>query len=421
MAITKLAHLKESKSGPVHRHLKHALAYILNPEKTEGGLWTGGSVPADPSEALRVMLDTKNEFGKTSGRQGYHFVISFSPGECDEKTAYLLGREFCERCFGSEYQYVFAVHNDQAHMHCHIVFNSVSCIDGRKYRYEAGDWEKYIQPITDDLCRKYGLSELTYDKEKKKGVSYAERSAVKEGRMTWKDVIRADIDAAAEKAGSFAECLQILAGMGYRIREGVSEKYGSYYSYLAPGADKARRDYRLGEGYRKNEIEQRILHKELPTPETKLPRRPAVLYLKGNSYLQIAFLRRVRQATDWRYFAFRRKEQARVRKDLIRLTDLSEETSYLLRNDIRSEAEVSERLEKVKGKIRMIRRQQKVRALMDLEQDAGMVPSALAPLLAERRILMRIIKETPETREVREIPLVMDAPRAIKEEVITHD
>jgi len=161
MAITKLAHLKESKTGPVHRHLKHALAYILNPEKTGGGLWTGGSVPADPSEALRVMLDTKNEFGKTSGRQGYHFVISFSPGECDEKTAYLLGREFCERCFGSEYQYVFAVHNDQAHMHCHIVFNSVSCIDGRKYRYEAGDWEKYIQPITDDLCRKYGLAELS--------------------------------------------------------------------------------------------------------------------------------------------------------------------------------------------------------------------------------------------------------------------
>ena len=58
---------------------------------------------------------------------------------------------------------------------------------------------------------------------------------------------------------------------------------------------------------------------------------------------------------------------------------------------------------------------------MDPEQDAGMVPSALASLLAERRILMRIIKETPETREVREIPLVMDVPRAIKEEVITHD
>ena len=69
----------------------------------------------------------------------------------------------------------------------------------------------------------------------------------------------------------------------------------------------------------------------------------------------------------------------------------------------------------------MIRRQQKVKALMDPEQDARMVPAALVPLLAERRILMRIIKETPETREVREIPLVMDAPRAIKEEVITHD
>ena len=96
MAITKLAHLKESKTGPVHRHLKHALSYILNPDKTEGGIWTGGSITPDPSEALRIMLDTKEEFGKTYGRQGYHFVISFSPGECEEKTAFLLGRDFCE-------------------------------------------------------------------------------------------------------------------------------------------------------------------------------------------------------------------------------------------------------------------------------------------------------------------------------------
>lgn len=422
MAITKLAHLKESKTGPVHRHLKHALSYILNPDKTEGGIWTGGSITPDPSEALRVMLDTKEEFGKTYGRQGYHFVISFSPGECDEKTAFLLGRDFCERCFGSEFQYVFAVHNDQAHMHCHIVFNSVSCIDGRKYRYEAGDWEKYIQPITDDLCRKYGLSELVYDRKNKTGVSYAERSAAKEGRMTWKDVIRADIDAAAAKAGSFEEYIRILTGMGYRIHEDVSEKYGSYLAYIAPGADRARRDFRLGEGYRKSDIEQRILHKDLPVPETKLPDRPAVLYLKGNSYLQIAFIRRVRQATDWRYFAFKRKEQARVRKDLIKLEWLSEEASYLLEKDIRSEAEVRGRLLEVKSEIRRIRRQHKTDTVADAQEKSHHAIPVPASLLRERRILMRIIKEIPETEAVREIPLVMDAPRAIKaEEVITHD
>ena len=102
------------------------------------------------------MLDTKRDWQKLSGRQGYHFVISFRPGETDEETAFHLVRDFCEQYLGENYDYCFSIHNDRAHMHGHIIFNSVNRVSGYKYRYADGDWEKEIQPVTDTLCRKYG-------------------------------------------------------------------------------------------------------------------------------------------------------------------------------------------------------------------------------------------------------------------------
>ena len=72
--------------------------------------------------------------------------------------------DFCEEYLGEDYDYVFSIHTDQKHMHGHIVFNSVNRMSGYKYRYEKKDWEKYIQPLTDRICEKYGLPPLAYDK-----------------------------------------------------------------------------------------------------------------------------------------------------------------------------------------------------------------------------------------------------------------
>lgn len=104
---------------------------------------------------------------------------------------------------------IMAVHNDHEHMHCHIVFNSVGRLDGSKYRYVDGDWEKYIQPLTDSLALKHGLSKLEYEKGRKKGTSYAEHAAEKSGKFTWKKIIRLDIDMAVSNSetleGYFSE------------------------------------------------------------------------------------------------------------------------------------------------------------------------------------------------------------------------
>ena len=366
MAITKLDHIKENKKGKPSAHLAAVLIYILNPEKTDDRLWCGGNCSVDPKEAYELMMDRKREFGKLYGRQGYHFVISFLPGECDEQTAFFVVRDFCDAYLGNEYQYVFAIHNDQAHMHGHIVFNSISQIDGYKYRYVDGDWERDIQPITDEICKKYGLSELVYDRDHKKGISYAQWLAEKEGRVTGKDIIRADIDFAIQRADDLEGFRNALADMGYQIREGESRVHGPYLSYRAPGLGKARRDYNLGDGYAMADIERRIRNKGKEQIETlpALSRLP-VFSVKGSSRFQILYVRRVRQAMDWHYFAFLRKEQSRVRQDLLKIDRLHEECAYLIEHDLRSLEEVEERRKLVRTRIRSERNRLRSAAAVD--------------------------------------------------------
>ena len=168
MAITKLMNIKQGRRGG-SKHLNNSIRYIMNPKKTNDGELIGGNSGFTPQEVYQVMMDTKLDWDKLEGRQGYHFVISFQPGEVNEEMAYQVIKEFCEEYLGDDFDYVFSIHNDQKHMHGHIVFNSVNRMSGYKYRYENGDWEKYIQPITNKICEKYGLPPLEFDAETRKG------------------------------------------------------------------------------------------------------------------------------------------------------------------------------------------------------------------------------------------------------------
>ena len=354
MAVTVLNHLKESSGGNKAAHLKNCIYYITNPEKTEAGLWIGGNVGREPGQIYKAMMDTKNDWGKRNGRQGYHFVISFRPQEADEETAYAVGKEFCEKYLHDNFDYCFAVHNDQEHMHCHIVFNSVSRMDGHKYRYVNGDWEKDIQPITDMLCQKYGLSELVYEKEKKVGTSYAEHDAEKNGKVTQKMIIRMDIDAAIQHADNYETFLRNLREMGYKLESGYSEKRKSDYLALTmPGAEYARRDYHLGDGYSLEEIIQRIITKERAKDEPRLPplQLPA-LSMKKMSRYQVRLICRVNQAYRYHDYALPAAAQARARKDLLKIEKLQEDCWYLITKGLQSEKDIRARLEIVKLELR---------------------------------------------------------------------
>lgn len=172
MAISKILNMKDC-GGHFHgKHLKRALDYVMNPDKTQDGRLVG-AINCQVDTAFEQMKETKRNFGKIDKRQGYHIILSFKENEVNPDTAFEITQKFVEEYLGKSYEAVFVVHDNTAHVHSHIVFNSVSFVDGKKYRYEKGDWAKYIQPITNRLCQEYGLSIIDVDDEKKERQGYS--------------------------------------------------------------------------------------------------------------------------------------------------------------------------------------------------------------------------------------------------------
>lgn len=166
MAISKVLHMKQAKSGYMAKHLANGLKYIMDPEKTSGGRYISGN-SCVPENALAQMLETKRHFGKLDKRQAYHFIISFEEGELTEEIAFQVMQKFVEEYLGDDFEAVYSVHNDTAHIHGHLIFNSVRCTDGRKYDYPKGEWEHCIQPLVNRLCIEHGLSILDMENVKK--------------------------------------------------------------------------------------------------------------------------------------------------------------------------------------------------------------------------------------------------------------
>lgn len=139
MAISKILHMKDSGNSFHARHLKRALDYVMNPEKTQGGRLVG-AVNCQADMAFEQMMDTKKQFGKTDKRQGYHIILSFKEDEVEPDRAFEITQKFVAEYLGDAYEAVFVVHDNTDHVHSHIVFNSVSFVDGKKYRYHCSHW-----------------------------------------------------------------------------------------------------------------------------------------------------------------------------------------------------------------------------------------------------------------------------------------
>lgn len=342
MAVTKLMHIKQGKRGG-GRHLYNSIRYVLNKKKTSEGLLVGGNVGTETDEVHRVMMDTKTDWGKPDGRQGYHFVLSFKPGETDEQTAFDVVQEFCEEYLGDNYEYVFSIHNDHDHLHGHIVFNSVNRVDGYKYRYQKGDWEKYIQPVTDKICVKYGLQPLQFENERKAGRSYAQWEAEKKGKPSWKIIIRSDIDYAIGKVADENQFLLLMESAGYKVRKGTSGIHGTYYTFCAPGQSRGWRSYNLGDSYSYEAIQSRIQKEQ---HSYAYPRTPKIKYCslrrqpvrQGIPEFQKKRIRKIYFITyrRWDVMNPHTVDQQAVRKSLLHIDRLKEDVSYLIRSGIKS-------------------------------------------------------------------------------------
>lgn len=371
MAVTKLLNIKSSSHG-AGRHLYNAIAYIMNPKKTDDGVLVGGNAGSTKEEVYDTMLTTKKDWEKLEGRQGYHFVLSWKPGETDTETAYQMLQEFCAEYLGDNYDYVFAIHGDQEHVHGHLIFNSVNRINGYKYRYEKGDWETKIQPVTDRICERHGLPKLEYDKENRLGISYAEWNAEKKGKFSWKKIIQADIDFAVSQSDSYPAFLECMKKLGYHIKTVHTRSDGEVLSLRAPGQNRAWRTKTsiLGEAYTISGIQNRI-GKEVKEygvpkpPKLRSFRMPPERMRPSCSGYQ---MRRVREMYRTKHrFSIRNPyavHPGKVRRNLLEIDRLAEDCRYLFRNRIHSEAELLEREGQLQERERFWRnRQSSLRAL----------------------------------------------------------
>ncbi len=231
--------------------LEEAIDYALNREKTERTVFED-SIGCTCASAYADMLATKKRFHKTGGVQGYHLIQSFAEGEVMPELAHLIGQELAEELLKGRFEAVITTHLNTDHYHNHLVFNSVSIADGRKYHSSARSYYQDVRRISDALCRKYGLSVIQTNDHK--GMHYSQWQAEKEGKPTWRAVIRMDIREAVNISFTWKQFLSVMEQKGYRWK--LNQKYPAL---KAPGMERYVRLKSLGKNYTDTAIRQWIL------------------------------------------------------------------------------------------------------------------------------------------------------------------
>lgn len=361
MGITKLMNIK-AQTNNAASHLHNSVEYILDEKhecmKTENGQWVYSNVGTTSKDVVDQFLKTKAMYNKESGRQGYHFVISFKEGEATAQTCYNIAQEFCEKFLGDKYEYIMAVHTDKPHMHAHIIFNSVSLETGEKYHYKKGDWKKDIQTITDELSEKYGLDPLVYD-EDRIGLSYAEFAKNKDLKISLRDIVRADMDYAIHKANSYDEFLGSLGQMGYKTHRFGQFKDGQNYFSVSLDGKSHVRTRSLGTGYSVEDIKRRIQYKDNRFKNyedlSKKMENHAGAYVKPikmSTYRKTKPFRRLYQAVN--YYKLPNPyavPQFKVRKDMRQLNKIIAQCAYLSKNNISTNEDIHRHLRNVEDAI----------------------------------------------------------------------
>ena len=216
MAITKILSIMESEGRNPASHLKNALEYIQNPDKTEECVLVGG-INCLPDTAFEQMEETKNIFHKTGKRQGYHVIISFSPEEkvTAEQAMYVL-EHFAKDVLGDDYEVVYAVHTDREHMHGHLIWNSVSITTGKKYNSPKSNWKNHLQPITNKYCDELGLAIMPAEYSRNpKNISRNKW----EKEMSMKEIILRDAKMCAYAAGNVENFKYLMKRLGYVFKK----------------------------------------------------------------------------------------------------------------------------------------------------------------------------------------------------------
>ena len=348
MAITKILNIQESEGRNPASHLKNALEYIQNPDKTEECVLVGG-INCLADTAFEQMEETKNIFHKTGKRQGYHVIISFSPEEkvSAEQAMYVL-EHFAKNLLGDDYEAVYAVHTDKEHMHGHLIWNSVSMTTGKKYNSPKSNWKNHLQPITNKYCDELGLSIMPAEYSRNpKNISRDKW----EREMSMKEIILRDAKMCAYAAGNVEHFKYLMKRLGYVFKK------DAWMEVQAPGFRYYHKLAKLDEMFSEDMLRHYVDMPWMAKPyfyssDIRGLHRAKLSPFQKKFYAKLYRLRIVEQK---RFVV----GGAKYTEDLKRFHQLQDEYLLLVNNDIKSVVELVDFISEQKEKIQQIEDRQK--------------------------------------------------------------
>ena len=243
MAVTKIKAIRGT--------LSKAIAYILNPEKTDEKLLVSSYGCA--SETAAREFEWTRRIAEQKGMNpvriiARHVIQSFEIGEVTPELAHEIGKQFADEILGGKYEYVLTTHIDKDHVHNHLIFNAVDFVDYHAYKsYKRIYYD--MREVSDRLCKENGLSVIPPSQNK--GMSYKEYTEAKRG-TSWKQKLKRTIDRLVITAKDYDDFLRLMQEAGYEI------KPGKYISFRAEGQDRFTRSKTIGENYTEERIKERI-------------------------------------------------------------------------------------------------------------------------------------------------------------------
>ena len=348
MAITKILNIQESEGRNPASHLKNALEYIQNPDKTEECILVGG-INCLPDTAFEQMEETKNIFHKTGKRQGYHVIISFSPEEkvTVEQAMYVL-EHFAKAVLGDDYEAVYSVHTDREHMHGHLIWNSVSMTTGKKYNSPKGNWKNHLQPITNKYCDELGLSIMPAEYSRNpKNISRDKW----EKEMSMKDIILRDAKMCAYAAGNVEHFKYLMKRLGYVFKK------DAWMEVQAPGFRYYHKLAKMDEMFSEDMLRHHVDMPWMAKPyfyssDIRGLHRAKLSPFQKKFYAKLYRLRVVEQK---RFVV----GGAKYAEDLKRFHQLQDEYLLLVNNDIKSIVELVDFISEKEDRIQQIEDRQK--------------------------------------------------------------
>lgn len=387
--------------------LKEVLAYTTQGYKTNEKEYITG-INCEPSTSLKQMMNTKLSYNKMDGRLAYHAVQSFKPGDVTPEECHSLGVQLAKQMWGNRFEVVVSTHLDKDHLHNHFVVNSVSWVDGKKFTNSKKDYQKFKQ-ISDQLCRDNHLSII---QKPGKARHYAEWNAEKQGKPTYRLLVKNDVDYAISRSFSIQDFLCEMEILGYEI-----SKNRKYLAVKHPDGKKMIRLKSLtNDGqYAEEKITERILNNSIFCDITSNKYALKCECYSGSAcklhgfkalYFKYMYLLGIIESKDLQ----RRHTHPLLREDLIYIDKISTENTFVGKHNLETienvlafkvslNKEIESWMNQRKSIYNKIKRTCDPNLKKQLEMDRDTLTSKIAHGKKEIKICEDIEKRVPDIQE----------------------